>query len=329
MIRNMDTPKLAEELRGQQEAGEKRRRPKVFACIPAYNQETVIEKVVKATQKHVDHVIVVDDGSFDKTAEIAENAGAVVISHPVNRGYGAAVKSGFTMALKGRADIVVTIDADLQHDPDDIPSLLQPIIDGNAEIVIGSRVAGKGTKMPTYRKAGVRVITKIMQYNGVPVNDAQSGFRAYSVKSLRTILPSLTDSGFGLITESLAEANRYKLPIVEVPVVIRYDTGVKTSVRNPLTHGAGVVYSIVYYIAERRPLLTLGLPGIAFLAVGIVFLVRVLELFNESGQFAVGTGVFAIGATILGVLLMVVTVILTVLARILKRISDLKQAELY
>ncbi|MGH9923058.1 MAG: glycosyltransferase family 2 protein, partial [Nitrososphaerales archaeon] len=194
---------------------DRRRRPNVVACIPAYNQEKSIEKVVQATLKHVRHVIVIDDGSFDRTAELAELAGALVIRHATNMGYGAAIKSGFKMALRDGADIVVTLDADLQHDPEDIPSLLTPILDGNAEIVIGSRINRGDNKMPAYRKVGMRFITKLVQYNGVPVKDVQSGFRAYTPKALRTILPNLTDSGYGLITESLAEATRYKLPIVE------------------------------------------------------------------------------------------------------------------
>ncbi len=308
---------------------ERPRRPNVIACIPAYNQEKSIEKVVQDTLKYVEHVIVIDDGSFDRTAELAEQAGALVIRHAMNMGYGAAVKSGFKMALKSRAVIVVTLDADLQHNPEDIPALLTPILDGNAEIVIGSRIGKSDDEMPAYRKAGMRFITKLMQYNGVPVKDAQSGFRAYSLNALRTILPNLTDSGFGLITESLAEATRYKLPIVEVPVVIRYDTGLPTSKKHPLSHGARVVYSIVYYVAERRPLLALGLPGFVSFALGIWWLVTVLDIFNRTGQFAIGTAIFSIGAIVLGVLLIVVSVILAVLARLSKRISDIKQSELY
>ncbi|MFQ5941891.1 MAG: glycosyltransferase family 2 protein, partial [Nitrososphaerales archaeon] len=304
------------------------RKQKVFACIPAYNQEQSIERVVQNTLKHVEHVIVIDDGSFDRTTELAEKAGAIVIRHPMNMGYGAAVKSGFTKALQGNVDIVVTLDADLQHNPDDIPSLLTPILDGKAEIVIGSRTNEKGGKMPAYRKAGVGFITKLVQYNGAAVKDAQSGYRAYSAKSLRTILPNLSNSGFGMITESLAEASRYDLPLAEVPVVIRYDTGMKTSTKHPVSHGVGVVYSIVYYIAERRPLLILGLPGIIFLAVGIGSLARVLELFNESGEFAVGTGVLAIGAAVVGVLLLVVALILAVLSRMSNRISDMRRSDL-
>jgi glycosyltransferase involved in cell wall biosynthesis len=308
---------------------EKPRKPNVIACIPAYNQEKSIEKVVQDTLKYVEHVIVIDDGSFDKTAQVADRAGALVIRHAMNMGYGAAIKSGFKMALKERVDIVVTLDADLQHDPDDIPALLAPILDGSAEIVIGARISEADNKMPAYRKAGVRFITKLVQYNGVAVKDAQSGFRAYSLKALRTILPNLTDSGFGLITESLSEASRYKLSIVEVPIVIRYDTGLPTSKTNPLSHGTSVVYSIVYYVAERRPLLTLGVPGLVSFAVGVWWLVTVLEIFNRTDQFAIGTAIFSIGAIVLGVLLIVVSVILAVLGRLSERISDIKHSELY
>ena len=307
---------------------EKRRRPKIFACIPAYNAERSIEEVVRATLKHVDYVVVIDDGSFDKTAELAERAGAYVVRHSMNMGYGAALKSGFTMALKGKADIVVTLDADLQHNPDDIPSLLTPVLNGSAELVIGSRIDEKGN-VPTYRKAGVRFITKLAQFNGVPVKDAQSGFRAYTAKALRTILPNLTNSDMGSSFESLAEASKYKLPIAEIPVVIMYDTGLPTSKKHPLSHGVGVVYSILYYVAERRPLLTVGLPGFVSFALGIWWLVTVLDIYNKTGQFAVGTGIFSIGAIVLGVLLIVVSVVLVMIARISERISDIRRSDLY
>lgn len=311
----------------QREIG-KHRKPKVFACIPAYNQEESIKEVVECTRKQVDHVIVVDDGSFDNTAEIAEEAGALVIRHRVNMGYGAAVKSGFTMALKGRADIVVTLDADLQHNPEDIPSLLTPIRDAGAEIVVGSRIDGQG-EIPAYRKAGVGFITKLMQYNGVKVKDAQSGFRAYSSKAIRTLLPNLTDPGYGMITESLAEASNNELQVAEVPVVIRYDTGTSTSKKNAAKHGAGVVYSIINYVAERRPLLTVGLPGFVSLALGLLWLVTVLDIYNRTSQFAIGTAIYSVGAIVLGVLMIFAAVILVVLARLSLRISDIKQTELY
>lgn len=307
---------------------EKLRKPIVIACIPAYNQEKSIESVVKSALNLVDHVIVIDDGSFDRTAELAEKAGALVIRHPINMGYGAAIKSGFAMALKGRADIVVTLDADLQHNPDDIPSLVKPIVDGNAEIVIGSRLGDKGD-MPKHREAGVRFITKLLQCTGVPVKDAQSGFRAYSSKALRTIAPNLTDSGYGLITESLAEARRYDLRIAEVPVLIRYDTGIETSKTHPLKHGISVVSSIINYVAEVRPLLTVGLPGFVSLSLGLWWLVTVLDIFNRTGQFAIGTGIFSVGAIVLGVVLIFASVILMMLGKLTRRISDIRRSELY
>ncbi|MGH9878200.1 MAG: glycosyltransferase family 2 protein [Nitrososphaerales archaeon] len=303
-------------------------RPKVIACIPAYNQEQSIEKVVQATLRYVDRVIVVDDGSFDDTATLAERSGAFVIRHPINMGYGAALKSGFTLALKSNADIIVTLDADLQHNPEDIPSLLSPIINGTAQIVIGSRLGEQG-KIPTYRKAGISFITKLVQLNGVSVKDAQSGFRAYTEKALRSILPNLTNSNMGLSFESLAEASKHNLPIAEVPVVIKYDTGLPTSKKHPISHGASVVYSILYYVAERRSLLFLGLPGFISFVLGTWWLVTVLEIYNKTAQFAIGTAIFSIGAIVIGVLLIVVSVILAVLAKISRNISDIRRSELY
>ena len=296
----------------------------IIACIPAYNTEQSIEEVVKETLKHVTDVIVIDDGSYDRTAEVAERAGAIILKHVTNMGYGAALRSGFSMALQNKADIIVTLDGDLQHNPDHIPSLVKPILDGKAEIVIGARVDEDKRGIPAYRKTGVRVITKLVQYSGIPASDAQSGFRAYSARALRMVLPNLTNTGFGLSTELLAEAARYNFLIAEVPIVIRYNTGVRTSTKNPLSHGADVVYSLIYYISERRPLLTIGLPGIIFLAVGIVGMVNVLEIFNKTRQFAIGTGIFTIGAVVLGVILVFTAVILIVLKRLSIRISNLE-----
>ncbi|MGD0204745.1 MAG: glycosyltransferase family 2 protein [Candidatus Bathyarchaeia archaeon] len=155
----------------------------VVAGIPAYNEEKTIARVVLGAQKHAHVVIVCDDGSTDLTGEIAERLGAVVVRHERNAGYGAAMQSLFKRARVLKADVFVTLDADGQHDPAEIPRLVKPIEDGVADVVLGSRFMDKnGTaEMPAYRQLGVNVITKSSNgsaKNGV--SDAQSGFRAYS-----------------------------------------------------------------------------------------------------------------------------------------------------
>jgi len=128
------------------------KKPYIVACIPAYNEGLTIAKVILKARKHVDKVIVCDDGSTDMTAEIAEALGAEVIRHKRNMGYGAAIGSLFRRAREIGADVMVTLDADGQHDPDYIPRLIKPIIKGEADIVIGSRFLGGDVEVPTYRR---------------------------------------------------------------------------------------------------------------------------------------------------------------------------------
>jgi glycosyltransferase involved in cell wall biosynthesis len=112
---------------------------KVFAVIPAYNEEKTIGQVVFDVKKHVDGVIVVDDGSVDRTAALAREAGASVASHFLNRGQGAALETGKAAALGFGADIIVTYDADGQFVPEEISNITRPIIDNQADVVLGSR----------------------------------------------------------------------------------------------------------------------------------------------------------------------------------------------
>ena len=127
---------------------------RVIAIIPAFNEEKTIGDVVSKTMRYTDEVIVIDDGSEDKTAEIAFRNGAKVYCHPINRGSGGAVGTGIRAALLNEADVIVTLDADEQHDPAEIPKLIEPIIKGEADAVIGSRFLIR-QPMPLFRKIGV------------------------------------------------------------------------------------------------------------------------------------------------------------------------------
>ena len=163
------------------------RKPRIIACIPAYNEEKTIAKIILQARKYVERVIVCDDGSTDMTAEIAEAVGAEVIKHKINKGYGAAIKDLLVKADILSPDVVVTMDADGQHDPSYIPQLIKPILEKKADIVIGSRFLQR-TQIPIYRKVGIKVITAL--YNLATkhgITDAQSGFRAYSRNALQVI----------------------------------------------------------------------------------------------------------------------------------------------
>ena len=212
----------------------------IVAIIPAYNEEDELANVITKTLKYVDKVIIVNDGSIDKTAEVAIEAGAEVINHSTNLGKGEALKSGFKAV--GNDSIIITIDGDGQHNPDEIPDLIKPIIENGADLVNGSRyMNGPEENTPAYRRVGQRVLDIATNISaGITVTDSQSGFRAFSPKSKSCF--RFKDTGFGIESEMLVDAAEAGLKIVEVPITVRYD--VDGSTKDPITHGVGVLFKI-------------------------------------------------------------------------------------
>ena len=291
------------------------KQPFIVALIPAYNEERTIAKVVLKTKKYVDKVIVCDDGSTDMTGEIARALGAEVIRHERNMGYGAALISLFKHARELNPDVVVTLDADGQHNPEDIPRLVEPILRGDADIVIGSRFLG-GTEMPKYREIGVKAITRLVRMAGYEeLTDAQSGFRAYSRRALQLIHP--TEQGMGISTEILVKANEEKLKILEVPVKIEYSVE-RPSKRNPIYHAIVVVLSTVKFMSMRHPLLFYGVPGVLALLVAGFFWLWSLQILATYRQLVTNIVLIAIGATTVGLILTTTAMILWVLVSILR-----------
>ena len=154
----------------------------ITVILPAYEEEVSIGSIVLLTKLYADKVIVIDDGSTDRTAEIARKAGAEVIVHEKNSGKGTALKTGFEAAVKMGADVIVTMDSDAQHNPADIPKLATPIIKGEADMVNGSRyINGSDKNTPAYRRVGQAVLDKATNLNsGLHITDSQSGFRAFA-----------------------------------------------------------------------------------------------------------------------------------------------------
>jgi glycosyltransferase involved in cell wall biosynthesis len=214
---------------------------KVIAIIPCLNEEKFIAEVVSGAIKHVDRVIVVDDGSTDGTAAAARDAGAEVISHKTRQGAGAATRTGFIAAMKYGVAVAVTLDGDGQHNPDEIPGLLQPILAGKADLVIGSRFLC-AAEVPHHRKFGIDVITWLYNVgHKEKIVDGQSGFRAYNRKALEVI--NITYPGFGFSIQTLVQPRKNKLIIMEVPVsCIYHDEG---STQDPITHGLGVAWAVI------------------------------------------------------------------------------------
>ena len=218
------------------------RKPRIVAAIPCYNEAQFIGDVVRKVNQYVDQVVVVDDGSTDATSEVAEAAGALVVRHATNAGYGQTIASCFEAAKTNDADILVVLDGDGQHDADEVPDVVEPLLAGQADLVIGSRFLGKQANVPTYRKFGIDVITFLCNFGSkVKVSDAQSGFRGYRREVLDTV--SLTEKGMGVSVEILIEARRLGHRIAEVPITCTYHRGGSTL--NPVTHGVGVAFTVV------------------------------------------------------------------------------------
>ena len=215
---------------------------RVVAVIPCYNTEFHIAEVVTKCLPHVDQVIVVDDGSTDDTAEVARKAGAKVISHERNMGYGGAIKTGFREAQRNGNDIIVTIDGDGQHNPNEIPLLLEPILGGEADLVIGSRFLSNNHNMPNYRNFGIRVITWLWNvFSKIKVSDSQSGFRTYNKALFKDL--TLSENGMSISIEILEKARKKGVTITEVPVSCHYTHS--TISLNAIKHGLMVSLSVM------------------------------------------------------------------------------------
>lgn len=223
---------------------------RVIVGIPAYNEEIAIGSIVLRSFQYVDTVIVIDDGSKDKTAEVAKLAGAEVITHETNQGKGAGISDIFAYANRVGADAVVLIDGDGQHNPDDMPELLEPILKDEADMVIGSRFITKDHhSVPIYRRVGQEVLTLATnKAAGFRVTDTQSGFRAFARKALNCF--TFGEKGMGIESEMLVDAGKVNLRIKEVQVDMRYD--VKGSTYNPVTHGFSVLFSVLKIAVLKR-----------------------------------------------------------------------------
>ena len=288
---------------------------KVIIGIPAFNEEKNIGSIITNLKKKYEHVLVCDDGSSDSTAIVASDMGANVVKHSKNLGYGAAIKTIFNEAKKTDCDILVTFDADGQHQISEIDDILQPIIQNTADIVIGSRFLGKTKNLPKYRKFGIKTITGLTNImTGSSISDSQSGFRSYSQKVLQGISP--IESGMGISTEILIKATKKKMRITEIPITISYENN--THSKEPISHGTSVVISTVKHVAIERPLLYYGVTGLFFLALGLVFATWALQIYSEQQVFMTNVALIGICGIILGTILLISGTILFSIASLLK-----------
>ena len=285
-----------------------------FACIPAYNEEKNIANVVKKSLPHVDKVIVCDDGSTDDTSKIAREAGAIVITQ-TNQGYGAAIASLFDYARKEGAQIMVTLDGDGQHNPEQIPLLVNTITTHNVDVAIGSRFLDESTKAPGYRKTGIKIITSASNYGtNFKVSDSQSGFRAYSKDAIDAIHP--TEQGMSVSTEILLKISNKGLSIAEVPITVSYEGD--TSTQHSVSHGVGVLVNTIKYVSIKHPLQFYGIPGIGLIIAGLAMGGVFLDAYLNQQTVFYGSLLGSVLLFLLGSILSVTAIILFSMANLIR-----------
>jgi len=293
---------------------------KITVGIPAFNEEKNIASIIQKLSQVADTVIVCNDGSSDDTRKIAENLGAVVINHPQNLGYGAAIHSLFLKARELDCDMLVTLDSDGQHRIDDVLSVSEPIIKNQSDLVIGSRfLNGNQKNIPKYRKVGIKIITKLANVSLYEaITDSQSGFRAYGKNVLSEITP--LEKGMGVSNEILIKSNKKGFKISEVPIVVSYEGD--TSTQNPVSHGVSVIMSTLKFISIEHPLKFYGIPGLLFFILGLIFSVLTIQGFTETRQILLSTAIIGVGTIIFGTVLLMTSIILYSIVNLIRENSS-------
>ena len=289
---------------------------KITVGIPAFNEEKNIASIIQKLSQVADTVIVCDDGSTDNTAKIAEKMGAIVITHQQNLGYGGAIRSLFLKARELDSDMLVTLDSDGQHRISDVLPVVDPILKNQADLVIGSRFLTENQKdMPKYRKIGIKMITKLANTSlEESVTDSQSGFRAYGKNILSKITPS--EKGMGVSNEILMKVSKTGFKIVEVPIVVSYEGD--TSTQHPVSHGASVTMSTLKFISIENPLKFYGIPGLVFLAIGLIFTIMTIQGFSETRQILLGPAIIGVGTIVFGTVLLMTSIILFSIVNVIR-----------
>jgi glycosyltransferase involved in cell wall biosynthesis len=271
--------------------------PKI-AVIAAYNEDRFVGSVILKARRYVDHVVVVDDGSTDHTAAVAEDAGALVIRHAANRGKAEAINTGLKHARQLDAALVVLLDGDGQHDPTAIPSLIAPLENGQADVVVGSRFLSLRSPIPRWRRWGQQALTAATNVaSGMPLTDSQSGYRALSRRALQA-LTFRPNGRFSIESEMQFLAQQHRLKIEEVPVQMVY---AEPSKRSPVRHGFQVLNGIIALVSQHRPLAFFGIPGLIILAMGVALGLVVVDRYNTYQTLAVGYALISVLLALIGI----------------------------
>ena len=211
----------------------------VFAVIPAHNEEKHIGDVVRQAKKYVGNIVVVDDGSKDRTAEEAKKSGAIVLNHLVNLGKGAALKTGCDYAIKNKADIIVAIDADAQHNPKEIPKFIGAV--KMHDVAIGYRKLNMS--MPFILRFGNWFINKTIRFlYGVKIKDSQCGYRAFTSEAYKKLRWKASD--YSMESEMIAKIGKHRLSYAEVPIETIYSDKYKGTT---ILDGIKIVFNLLLW----------------------------------------------------------------------------------
>ncbi|MCM8787747.1 MAG: glycosyltransferase family 2 protein [Candidatus Omnitrophica bacterium] len=306
---------------------------KLVVLIPTYNEEKTIAQVIQDIPRNVEkineiEILVIDDGSADKTVSIARNAGATVISYSKNKGLGFVFSRGIEEALKRGADILVNIDADAQFNPKEIPKLIKPILEKKAEMVAGTRFESKNSlsQIPFLKKWGNRVFTSLINIlTREKFTDTQCGFRAYSREALLRL------NLFGRFTytqEVFLDLVNKGLKIEQIPITVRYYKERQAKISASFfRYFLQTIIIILRTFRDYKPLLFFGIPGVSIFGVGILFWFYSFIYWLLHHQttpirmyFFVGTGLITFGFLLL---------VLAFIADMLKRIRQNQEEILY
>jgi len=290
----------------------------LYAVLPAYNEELVIGSVVHLARKYVDKVIVVDDGSSDRTSEVARLAGAEVIQLEHNTGKAYSILLGLRRARETGCTIAVVLDADGQHDPREIPGVSALVGEGKADLVIGSRSLEKKKGIPVYRQIGQKILDLFTNIGAkTKVTDSQSGFRALSCRALENM--DFRSDGYNIESDMISHFSKLGFSIREVPISVIYDVPHKHK-KHPLTHGAGVLTRLINLIGYRRPLLLFGVSGTLCIIVGLVAGFYAFAEYSATSKFHFVMSMGSMLFLMMGMLLVIAGLLLNTLVMMMKEI---------
>jgi len=270
--------------------------PAILAVIPAYNEERFIGSLVLKLLRDFARVVVIDDGSVDETAQRAQQAGAIVVTHEVNSGKTAAVNTAFRVAHDLQARALVLLDGDGQHRPEDAIAVLGPVLAGIADMVVGSRYLGQHSETPVHRIIGQVALNALTNVSsGVPTTDSQSGLRAFSAQAIAVL--AFSSHGFAVESEMQFAMQTQGLRVAEVPITVLYREPNK---RNPFVHGMQVVNGIVRLVARQRPLLLFTGTGLLVIALGLSLGSYVALCYTDTHQLAIGYALLTVLLIVVG-----------------------------